>query len=254
MAWQDERRLREEITEIHRRLYDLGFSVANDGNTSVRLDKNRILITPAGLNKAKLKPEQIAVVDADGKPISGNYPPSTEIAVHAGVYRARSDVHAIVHAHPPYCIACSLAGVSLDGYFLPEVVLTLGKIPTARYATTGTKEAGQVVVELIGSHDAVILDRHGTVTVGKSLEDALLKLERIEHTAKIVAIARSMGNVTPLPQSEIERLVRMGVTSHSYSPPAPPLPDVKSPPASYDPKLIDLITKEVTRALTGKVT
>ena len=248
MTWQNERKFREEIVEIHRHLYQLGFSVANDGNTSVRLDRRRILITPSGLNKAKLEPSQIATVDIDGKPLSGNYPPSSEILVHVGVYQARPDVTAIIHAHPPFCIACSLAGVSLDDYYLPEVVLTLGKIPTARYATTGTQAAADAVLEYIVNHDSVILDRHGSVTVGKSLEEAMLKLERIEHTAKIVVLAKALGSVTRLPQPEIERLLQLR--------PGGPIAKQESPnavdkPIEVDPKLVELIARQVSEELMG---
>src|SRR3990172_5102734 len=127
MTWQDERRLRQEIAETHRRLYELGFSVANDGNTSVKVDRDRILITPAGLNKAKLTPSQMAAIDQKGNPVSGNYPKSSEFYMHIAIYSARPDARAIIHAHPPYAIACSLAGISLEDPVLPEVITTLGK-------------------------------------------------------------------------------------------------------------------------------
>jgi L-fuculose-phosphate aldolase len=185
--------LRREIVGIHRRIYDLGFSVANDGNTSVRTDANRILITPKGLNKATLKPTDIVAIDLEGERLDGSSAPSSEICIHLGIYRVRADVRAIIHAHPPYAIACTLAGVSLEEQLLPEVVLTLGRIPTTPYAAPATPEAGNVVSEFIRDHDGLIMARHGTVTVGSSLEDALIKLERIEHAAKIVAIARSMS-------------------------------------------------------------
>lgn len=244
MSWQDERKFREEIAAVHRRLYELGFSVANDGNTSVRVDANRILITPAGLNKAKLEPGQMALVDANGKHIGGSYAPSTEIFMHVDIFKARLDVHAIIHAHPPYSIACSLAGVTLDEYVLPEVVLTLGKVPTTPYVTTGTQEVGKVVSELIKKHDAVILDRHGTVTVGKNLDEAMQKLERVEHTARITSIARSMGVVTPLPRPEVERLIRRSGQAIEDSG-----SELKKGQAPATTALIDLITREVIAAL-----
>jgi L-fuculose-phosphate aldolase len=209
MGWRNERHLRRQIVEVHRRIYDLGFSVANDGNTSVRTERDRILITPRGRNKAKLSPSDIVTIDLDGTAVGGSYKPSSEIFIHLGIYRTRPDVRAIIHAHPPYAVACTLAGVSLEEYILPELILSLGKIPTTPYVTPATAESGKVVSECIKNHDALIMDRHGSITVGVSLEDALVKLERIEHAAKIVAIGRSMGTLTPLPKPEGDRLIQM---------------------------------------------
>ncbi|MFH1262377.1 MAG: class II aldolase/adducin family protein [Pseudomonadota bacterium] len=209
MTWQNERAVRKEIVEIHHRLYDLGFSVANDGNTSVLTESGRILITPRGLTKAKLTPDDIVTIDLEGKNLDVGSNPSSEISIHLGIYKTRPDVRAIIHAHPPYAIALSLASVSLEENLLPELILSLGQIPTTPYVTPATAEAGQIVSEKMRTCDALIMDRHGTVTVGTTLEEAMIKLERIEHAAKIVAIGRSMGAVTPLPKPEVDRLIQM---------------------------------------------
>jgi L-fuculose-phosphate aldolase len=248
MSWNEERNHRQRIVEIHRRLYELGFSVANDGNTSVRVDRKRFLVTPMDLPKARLTPEQIVMVDSDGNPVGANsHPPSSERALHVAIYRARPDVQAIIHAHPPYAIACTLAGVSLSDYFLPEVIVSLGEIPTVPYATPSTKELAELAAGEIKKHDALILARHGTVTVGRTLDDAMDRLERVEHTAKIAAIARSMGTVTPLSKVEVERLLEI---SH---PPQSPGDGSELKPATdaakYSPELIELITREVRNAL-----
>jgi L-fuculose-phosphate aldolase len=257
VSWKEERDARDEIVDVHRRLYELGFSVANDGNTSMKVDAKRILITPSGLDKARLQREQMAMIDVDGHPLSGNYEPSSEIAVHTMIYKRRPDVSAIIHAHPPFAIACSLAGVSLDQYTLPEVVISLGKIPTVPYATTGTAEVGESVSEAIEHHDAVIMDRHGTVTVGKTLSEALSKLERVEHTAKIISIANTLGKISPLPQDEVRRLLKIGIAMglQKGSP-----RDVESmieksaqnAGLSGDQDLVHLITREVQAILSEK--
>lgn len=235
--------MRRQIVEVHRRIYDLGFSVANDGNTSVRADSGRVLITPRGLNKARLALEEIVAIDLEGTSLGGGHPPSSEIFIHLGIYKARPDVQAIIHAHPPYAIACTLAGVSLEEYLLPELILSLGKIPTTPYVTPATPEAGRVVTDLIKKHDALIMDRHGTVTVGTSLEDALIKLERIEHAAKIVAIGKAMGAVTPLPKPEVERLIQM--TGATLVPPTAE----KTAGAELDPKFVELVAQQVAAEL-----
>jgi L-fuculose-phosphate aldolase len=238
--------MRREIVDVHRRLYDLGFSVANDGNTSIKLDANRILITPTGdLNKAKLRPDQIAVIDTEGRTLSGHHAPSSEIAVHLFSYRARPDVRAIIHAHPPHSIALSLSGFALTEPLLPEVILSLGEIPCTPYVTPGTEEAGRAVAELITNHDAIILTRHGSVTVGKTLDEAMQKLERMEHTAKIVSIAKAIGPVTPLTKVDLDRLAqRMGKPVFSET-------KLESRPAP-DSNVVELIARQVADELLAK--
>ncbi len=196
------------MAELHRRLFTHGYSVANDGNSSVRIEKNRVLITPSGLEKSSLRPHDMVVIDLNGKVVAGKHLPSSELLLHLGVYCARPDIKAIIHAHPPYAIAASLAGISLSAPILPEVVLTIGTIPTTPYAAPGTKETAQMVAEFSKHHEVMVLDRHGTVTMGTSLEAAMMKLERLEHAAKVISLAQAMGNVTPLPDSEMKRLLQ----------------------------------------------
>ncbi len=247
VMWSEERTFRQQIVDVHRHLYKLGYSVANDGNTSVRVDPKHFLITPLGVSKAKLTPDQMVLVDMAGNPVgAGTYAPSSEKALHVAIYRVRPDVRAIIHAHPPFAIACSLAGVSLSEYFLPEIILSLGKIPTVQYATPSTKEFGEAAAEQAKKHDALILDRHGTVTIGATLDEALEKVERVEHTAKIATLARAMGTVTPLPKMEVERLLAISQAPKDTAGEEP------SPPPrthAYDPALIELITREVRAAL-----
>lgn len=201
--------LRKKIVDIHKKLYALGFAVANDGNTSVKLKNDTFLITPKGLDKTKLKPADIVVVNGSGKKIKGPHDPSSEIWLHLYAYRARPTVSAIVHSHPPFSIAASLAGVSLEELILPEVILAFGKIPTAPYKLTGTKEMASGVAEKLASSDGVILERHGALTVGNTLDDALAKLERIEHTAKILTYAKLLGGYHPLLPSEVTALSKL---------------------------------------------
>ncbi|MFH1018211.1 MAG: class II aldolase/adducin family protein [Pseudomonadota bacterium] len=246
VTWNEDRTFRQQIVEVHRHLYNLGFSVANDGNTSVRVDPKRILITPIGVSKARLTPDQMVLLDMEGNPVGASaYAPSSEKALHVAIYRVRPDIRAIIHAHPPFAIACSLAGVSLSDYFLPEIILSLGKIPTVQYVTPSTKEFGEAAAEQAKKHDALILDRHGTVTVGTTLDEAMERVERLEQAAKIAMLARAMGTVTPLPKTEVDRLLEI---SH-----APRESEDEKPKEagrhSYDPALIELITREVKAAL-----
>ena len=210
--WREEKELREEMCRIGRLIYERGLIAATDGNLSVRLDEERVLCTPTGLCKGVLEPSDLVVVDFELKLLKGNRPPSSETLMHFGAYRARPDVRAVVHAHPPTALAFSVAGRSdaLSGAFLPEVVYTLGSIPTARYATPGTPDVPASLEPYWADCDAIVLDRHGSITVGTTLWDAYLKLDKVEHAARVTFMAALLGSPRPLPAREIEKLARQG--------------------------------------------
>ena len=196
---------RRTLVEVGARMYQRGLITAYDGNLSARLDASRLLVTPSGVCKGELEAAALIVVDNEGKPFdpdAGN--PSSELALHLEIYQQRPDVQAIVHAHPQNAVALTLAGISLAGGILPEVVATLGHIPTTDYGTPSSVGSAEVSRRLIRSHDALLLARHGVVTVGKDLWDAYFKLETVEHLAKIVATTWQLaGKVPELPESEI---------------------------------------------------
>jgi L-fuculose-phosphate aldolase len=198
------------IVETCRWMYQKGFIASSEGNVSVRLDADCILVTPRGLHKGFLKPQQLVLTDLEGRRIGGDFHPSSELAIHLLAYRERPDVAAVVHAHPTMAIACSLAEISLADGVVPEVITSLGAIPTAPYATPGTIEAAEVIRPLIRDFDAIILARHGSVTVGKDLQEAYTRLEMLEHTAQILALARLLGGLSPLPKEEVARLLIAG--------------------------------------------
>ncbi len=215
-----ERELRLEIVEICRRMYEKDLVAATDGNVSVRLRKDRILATPSGLHKGILKVEDLIVTDLQGRKCSGEHRPSSELRMHLKVYRERPDVSAVIHAHPPVSTAFTIAGVSLARCILPEVVLTMGGIPTTQYAMPTSEQGPEVIEEFIGKCDAMLLDRHGTLTVGDSLQAAFHKLEKVEHAAKITWMARQLGHVRTLEPKEIGDLLetreRLGLKGRIY--------------------------------------
>lgn len=205
------------MIEIGKLMHQKGFVAAADGNLSIRLDRERVLVTPSGFSKGFLDVEQLLVVDMTGAKISPSFgkgrdlKPSSEIRIHLECYRQRADVHAVIHAHPPMTIACTLAGVSLAKCVLPEVLYDLGTIPTAPYATPASPEGPIVVRELVKQYDALVLDRHGTVTVGATLWEAYMRLERVEHSAQVTLAAQQTlrAPVDSLPDSAIEKLAAM---------------------------------------------
>ena len=132
--------LRADIVEIGRRLYARGYTASNDGNISVRLDRDRLLMTPKSVCKGFMDPSMMCITDLDGRKLAGDRDPSSEMQMHLEVYRQRPDANAVVHAHPPIATAFAVAGIPLDRAVLAEVVTTLGSVPIAEYATPSTRE------------------------------------------------------------------------------------------------------------------
>ena len=197
---------KQQIAEIARLCWERGYIGAIDGNLSVKLDDGTLLVTPSGTIKFLIQPESIVRTDADGNPQGGGRA-SSEILMHVACYRERPDVRAVVHAHPPTAVAFSLAGISLMQAVIPEVVVTLGAIPTAPYATPGTDALAKSIQELVRCSDAVLMERHGALCLGKDLLDAYKKLEQIEHNAKITYMARTLGQVKELSAEQVQSLL-----------------------------------------------
>ena len=211
---------RQQMIRIARLCYERHLLVAMDGNLSVLLPDGTVLCTKAGCHKGFLTDDDLVVIDRRGNKIRGLGDPTSEMAMHLACYDARPDVRAVVHAHPPISIAFTVAGVSMDRCVLPEVVLTMGVIPTLDYRTTGTFDLAALVGEHIHKHDAVLMDRHGAVCVGGDLLEAFCRLETMEHTALITKTARDMGQVQELPPSEAEHLRSMGLKRYGGPPSA----------------------------------
>ncbi len=207
--------LRREMVEIGARLYDRGLIVASEGNISARLPDGRILVTPAGMCKGRMKPEDLVVVERSGDHAQGTHQASTEVRMHLAALIARDDVHACVHAHPPYATAFAVAGIPLLDCVLPEVVATLGSIPLTDYATPSTPEVGESVMKYIEQFDAFLLKNHGVLTLGCGLESAFQKMETVERLAQIVHLARSLGNVDTLSCQDVETLFNLTGRLHS---------------------------------------
>jgi L-fuculose-phosphate aldolase len=207
-----EHELRQEMVRIGRLMWERGYVAATDGNLSARLGPDRLLVTATGHSKGFLSADDLVILDLEGVPVASyrgrGQRPSSEILMHLEVYRQRPDVAAVVHAHPPVATAFSIAGVSLARCVLPEVVVALGSIPTAGYATPGSKEVPLRIREAIRDHDALILAHHGSLTVGETLWEAYLRLEKVEHTAQITLVAHQLGQVRTLSPQAVDLLVQ----------------------------------------------
>lgn len=202
-----ERQVRVDLARFGQMLHAQGFVAATDGNLSVRLDANRIMITPTGFSKGMLQPEDMVIVDLRGSKLSGANNPSSEIAMHLTIYRMRPDVGSVVHAHPCTATAFASAGIALDEPLCSEVVITLGaSIPLAPYATTGSMELSRSLAPFIPKHDAILMANHGVVTYGADLPQAYMRMEAVEHYAKVVLAARQLGRIQSLDSRELEKL------------------------------------------------
>ena len=182
------------------------------GNISARLGPDRILATPSGLAKGFLAPEQLIIVDMAGQlvqPAPAGLKPTSELLMHLEAYKQRADVMGVVHAHPITAVALSLVGISLTDCIIPEAIVILGSIPTTPYATPSSAENQRAISELVKTHDAIVLAYHGSLTVGSSVWEAYLKLESLEHTARIIAQARMLGEIKPLAPEQIQKLIKM---------------------------------------------
>ncbi len=212
--------LRADIVEIGRRMYARGYTASNDGNISVRLDAERLLMTPKSVCKGFMTPDMMCVTDLAGKKISGDRDPSSEALMHLEVYRQRPDVNAVVHAHPPTATGFAVAGIPLDRAVLAEVLTTLGSIPLAEYATPSTAELPEAVRKYIKAHDGMLLANHGALTVGTDLYSAYYKMETIEHFAHISLVARMLGRENLISREEVTRLQGLRET-YGIKAPAP---------------------------------
>ncbi len=201
-------KLKEEICEIGKKMYENGFISSTDGNISIKVNKNLFLCTPSNKCKGKIKPKEIILVDGAGKKIDGIGDVSSEFFTHLSAYEERPDINAVIHAHPTFSVVISVVDISLAEPILPELVMTLGKVFTTEYATPGSKEGAEVIKPWIKNHNAVILKSHGVLTLGKDLEQAYYYLERVEHSAKILYFAHLIKKPKPLSPSQIEKLLK----------------------------------------------
>ncbi len=203
----NEQSIREQLVASCQRLYSRNMLAAADGNLSFRLSNERILITPSGRPKAFISPKDIAVINLEGQVLEGS--PSGERLMHLEVYRACEKAQTVVHAHPPTAIAWSIARpdmTELPANCLSEVILAAGAIPFAPYARPGTQMMGDVLRPYLPQFRLLVLSRHGALSWGESLEEAVGGMERIEHSAQILKAAHELGGITDLPADEIQFL------------------------------------------------
>lgn len=193
---------RAAIVRVCRRLYEAGLIAGQDGNVSVRLPGNRILVTPAGMSKVDVRPSDLVILSLDGQRAKGRLKPSSEVAVHLEIYAGKPDVMAVVHAHPPTATGFAVAGETLPRNVLPELEYSVGAVALVPYGPPGTVELARRFRPYLSGHDAWLMANHGACTAGQSLLVAHQRMESLEHAARIILAARAVGRINTYPTSD----------------------------------------------------
>src|SRR5437762_7513064 len=203
----NEHKIKEQICEIGRRLYNRGFAAANDGNITVRLNDRELLCTPTMVSKGFLKPEDICKVDYEGKQLAGSRKRTSEVLLHLIVYKHRPDVQSVVHCHPPHATAFAVAHEPIPKCVLPEVEVFLGEVPIAKYATPGDQRLPNTILPYVKDCNTVLLANHGTVSWGPSVEGAYFNTEIIDAYCRILILAKQLGRINYFSEQQTKELL-----------------------------------------------
>lgn len=202
----------QDIIRVVRILTDQGLIRSSDGNISVRWKPNRFIITPSGVYKMETRAQDLLVVDETGRVLAGRpgLSPSSEVKMHLEAYRLRPDVQAVIHAHPPYATAITIAEIPFPMDIIPEALIALGSVPIAPYAAPGSADLALSIRPFLRESDSLLLSHHGSLNVGRTLNEALIALERVEHTARTYFLAKQLGVIHPIPPDKIPELEEIG--------------------------------------------
>jgi L-fuculose-phosphate aldolase len=204
-------KLKEQMCDIGRRIWQKGFCAGNEGNHSYRIGEDRVICTPTGISKGNLSPEDLCVVDMNGKQISGKRKRTSEILLHLAIYKARPDVKAVIHSHPPHATAFAVAGVDLPTCIHPEAEVFLGAVKTAKYVTPGDTRLGESILPYVKDSNTILLQSHGVVCFHPDLEQAYYQLEIVDAYARILLLAKQVGSIRPLDGNEMKELLDLKV-------------------------------------------
>lgn len=211
LIMKDTKELREQICDICHKMWQLGWVAANDGNISVKLEDGTFLVTPTGISKSFITPEKLLRIKESGEIIDGlkGYRPSSELKMHLRCYKERSDVGAVLHAHPPVATGYAVANIALDEYSMIETIVALGSIPVTPYGTPSTYEVPDAIAPYLKEHDALLLQNHGALSVGVDVLTAYYRMETLELFAKISLNAHLLGGAKEINRKNIDTLIGM---------------------------------------------
>src|SRR3954470_5693197 len=200
-------KIKGQLCDIGRRIWLKGFCAGNEGNHSYRIGPDRFLCTPTGISKGNLKPDDICTVDGEGKQIAGKRKRTSEFLMHAAIYKARPDVNAVIHSHPPHATAFAVAGIDLPTCIHPEAEVFLGPVKTAQYVTPGDQRLGESILPYVKDSNTIVLGNHGVVCFDTDLEQAYYKIEIVDAYARILLLAKQLGSVNTLSQEQMAELI-----------------------------------------------
>ena len=261
-----ERDTREAVVRYAQLVYSKGWVANHDGNLTARSTRGRIIATPTAMSKGDVGSDDLIVVNEDGERVSGRRRSFSEMALHLEVYREREDAQAVIHAHPPFATAMACAGVELGQPFIAEAIVSLGHhIPLVPFCAPKTPSFTRSLTPMLPFHDVVVMQNHGVISWGSTLEQAFLRMELVEHLASIATAAKAWGGTKPLPDVVVRSLLdarrRAGLgpesrgleltpslAFHSQNVSSP----VRSLSSSSSPTdLTRIITEEIAAALSG---
>ena len=202
-------KMKQEICEIGRRIYNKGFAAANDGNISIRFNQNEILCTPTGHSKGFLNPDDICTVDMDGNQTAGRKKRSSEALLHIEIFKARTDVKSVVHCHPPHATAFAIAHEPIPQCVLPEVEVFLGDIPITQYETPGGKEFAETILPFVARTNVIVLANHGTVSYGEDVEKAYFLTEILDAYCRMLILSKQLGGVHDFSEEKERELLAL---------------------------------------------
>jgi L-fuculose-phosphate aldolase len=200
-------KVKQDICDIGRRIYNRGFAAANDGNITVRIGENEVLCTPTMHCKGFLKPDDIATVDMQGNQTAGRKKRSSEALLHLEIYRQRPELKSVVHCHPPHATAFAVAREPIPQCVLPEVEVFLGDVPITKYETPGGQAFADTIIPFVKKTNVIILANHGTVSFGENVERAYWWTEILDAYCRILLLSKSLGGVRYLSEEKERELL-----------------------------------------------
>lgn len=214
--------LRKQVFTAAMRLVPDGLSHGSQGNISTcDRETGLVAVTPSAIPYNSMKLDDIVVTDLDGKLVKGKWMPTSEIQMHTIFYRQRTEVNAVVHTHPPYASIFSIINQPIPPVLIEAVTRLTGPVPVAPYRTPGSMELAQIALDTMGSGVAAVLAQHGLITVGETLDQAYESTMAAENTARVVFMARSMGEQVVTLDLEVQTAMRALYVNH-YHPKAKP--------------------------------
>jgi L-fuculose-phosphate aldolase len=201
--------MKQEICEIGDRIYKRGFAAANDGNITYRVNENQVLCTPTMHCKGFLKPDDLCLIDMNGKQLSGRKQRSSEALLHLEIMKARPDVKSVVHCHPPHATAFAVAHEAIPQCVLPEVEVFLGDVPITKYETPGGKQFAETILPFVDRANVIVLANHGTVSYGETVERAYWWTEILDSYCRILLLSKQIGRVEYLSQEKSQELLEL---------------------------------------------